>query len=639
MIDRAVIVPVRYHAALVEISSGVIRELLANPTIGLAAFDDAMILRPQSLVSGPVDVDLDEATPTEASGVEGELGPPVAALLDGLPMAQHTRLADRLVVDDPDDFAAQYGGAEDQRHGTAMASLIIHGDLNHPDPQPPVQHQLYVRPVMYSQQDDFGFNLEFVPSNKLGIDLVWSAFLRMYEGEDGEEPTAPTVRVVNLSIGDANRRFAGVMSPWARLVDHLAWRFGLLIIVSAGNVVDRIPLEDVGAWADFEAATYDDRQMLVLRSILQQRARRRLLSPSEAINALTVGAAHSDYIAPNGQGVLAIDPYSNPYLPNPSSALGLGFRRGVKPEILLPGGVEQVRSNSNIGPIEVRPVSTPGSFFGVGVASPGPAGETNRKINMSGTSVATALATHSAIRISDALNELPDDPVHPTIDPAFHALIVKALLVHSARWDQEATDILRPIINENGNLYWEHEREEVSRFLGFGNPIIDRVIDCTESPATLIGWDRIEGKETNRYRVPLPAELEGVDGFRAITVTIAWLTPVNMSHRMYRLAKFEVRPGSDKEFSLGVRTSRLQPSHNAVGRGTVYHRCWEGDEAVDFVDDGYLVLDVICSPVAGDIDEPIPYAVAVSLEVGAEIAVPVYERVRERLREVVRIMA
>ena len=198
-------------------------------------------------------------------------------------------------------------------------------------------------------------------------------------------------------------------------------------------------------------------------------------------------------------------------------------------------------------------------------------------------------------------------------------------------------EALRPIINENGRLYWAHEREELSRFLGFGIPIIDRVIDCTESRATLIGWDRIEGKETNRYQVPLPAELEGIDGFRAVTVTIAWLTPVTMSHRMYRLAKFAASPGSDNEFSLGVKNSSLQPSHHAVGRGTVYHRRWEGDEATEFVDGEYLILDVICSPVAGDIDDPIPYAVVVSLEVGAEIAIPVYERVRDRLREAVRI--
>jgi hypothetical protein len=216
-------------------------------------------------------------------------------LLDGLPMAQHGKLSDRLVIDDPDDFEARYGAAGEQRHGTAMASLILHGDLNDPNPLPPLQRQLYVRPVMYPQPVGFDGNGELMPPDQLGIDLIWRAFLRMYEGEGGEEPTAPTVRIVNLSLGDAKRRFFGLMSPWARLIDHLSWRYGILILVSAGNIPERIPLDGVAAWVDFEGAAVEERQSMMLSALLQQRAGRKLLSPSESINSLTIGAAHDDH--------------------------------------------------------------------------------------------------------------------------------------------------------------------------------------------------------------------------------------------------------------------------------------------------------------------------------------------------------
>lgn len=639
LLDRAVIDPIRYHAALVEVAPSVIQELLAHPEIGLVAFDDVMVLRPQSMVSGPVEGSLDDATETEATAVEVELEPPVAALLDGMPMAQHDRLANQLIIEDPDEFAGHYGTAAEQRHGTAMASLILHGDLNVLHALQPVRRQLYVRPVMYPQPDGFGNNCEVMPPNRLSIDLIWCAFIRMFEGEGGEEPTAPAVRMVNLSLGDANRRFAGLMSPWARLIDHLAWTYNVLILMSAGNVSDHVPLEGVAAWADFENADGEERQATMLHAILRQRANRRLLSPSESINALTISAAHSDHVAPNGHGALAVDPYASPYLPNPSSAMGLGFKRTVKPEILFPGGAEQVRAGQNQAPIEVRPVTQPGNYFGIGVATPGTAGETNRKLNMSGTSVATALATHSATRILEALDELPDDPAHPVIDPAYHSVLLKALLVHSARWDQATADALKAVINEHGKLHWEHERDEISRLLGFGCPDINRVIDCTESRATLIGWSTIYARQTDRFRVPLPTELEGVAGFRALSVTIAWLTPITHEHRMYRLAKFKAESGSDKAFSIGVTNSKNQPSHNALGKGTVYHHRWKGEGAAHFVDDGYLVLDVTCSPAAGDMDYAIPYAVVASLEVGAGVAVPVYERIRERLREAVWILA
>ena len=120
-------------------------------------------------------------------------------------------------------------------------------------------------------------------------------------------------------------------------------------------------------------------------------------------------------------------------------------------------------------------------------------------------------------------------------------------------------------------------------------------------------------------------------------VTIAWLTPITQKHRMYRLAKLKAGPGSDKGFSLGVGNSKGQPSHNALGKGTIYHHRWEGENAADFVDGGYLVLDVTCSPAAGAMDDAVPYAVAASLEVGVDVAVLVYERIRERLRESVTV--
>jgi len=637
ILDRAVIDAVRYHAVLVEAAPEVIQGVLDHPDVGLVAFDEVMMLRPQSMVVGPVEADLEDA----AEAGQGEGGPeieePIAALLDGVPMAQHDRLANRLVIDDPDNFEDQYGATAEQRHGTAMASLILHGDLNAPNPGPSVRRRLYVRPVMYPLPEGFDGVREVMPPDRLGIDLIWRAFIRMFDGEGGEYPTAPTVRVVNLSLGDAKRRFAGVMSPWARLIDHLAWQHNLLILVSAGNISERIRLEDIEQWADFENAEGPERQATLLRAVLRQRASRRLLAPSEALNALTVGAAHNDNLAPNGQGAMAVDPYASPALPNMSSALGLGFKRTIKPEILFPGGAEQVRASSSHAPIEVGPVTQPASYFGIGAASPDRAGQTNRKLNISGTSVATALATHNALRILEALEDLPDSPEHPTIDPAYHAVILKALLVHSARWDHDTVDALKTIITGNGKLHWEHERDEISRFLGFGCPDIERVVDCTENRATLLGWNTISSKETDRFAVPLPAEMVGTPGFRALSVTIAWLTPITHAHRMYRVAKFKAGPGGDRKFSIGAANAKQQPSHNALGKGTVYHHRWEGKEAAEFVDDGNLVLDVTCSPAAGELDDPIAYAVVVTLEVGQEVAVSVYERVRERLREVVRV--
>jgi hypothetical protein len=130
LLDSTQIPPIRYHAALVEVPPAAIRELLQHPEVGLAAFDDIMVLRSQSVVGEPFTGEPEVVEDSQARPVGETHGAPVAALFDGLPMAQHELLRDRLEIDDPDDCEAQYGRASEQRHGTAMASLILHGDLN-----------------------------------------------------------------------------------------------------------------------------------------------------------------------------------------------------------------------------------------------------------------------------------------------------------------------------------------------------------------------------------------------------------------------------------------------------------------------------------------------------------------------------
>jgi hypothetical protein len=59
-------------------------------------------------------------------------------------MAKHEALAGRLIIGDPDDLASRNPAAPN--HGTAMASLICHGNLS--DPRSPPSTTLYVQPIM-----------------------------------------------------------------------------------------------------------------------------------------------------------------------------------------------------------------------------------------------------------------------------------------------------------------------------------------------------------------------------------------------------------------------------------------------------------------------------------------------------------
>src|SRR5690606_18047697 len=110
----------------------------------------------------------------------------------------------------------------------------------------------YVRPILRPTQ--YG---ERSPDDRLFVDVVHQAVRRMKEGEAGSPPTAPSVAVINFSIGDEYRPFARQLSPLARLLDYLSYRYKVLFLVSAGNILDRLRVPAFQTMAQFEAATPD----------------------------------------------------------------------------------------------------------------------------------------------------------------------------------------------------------------------------------------------------------------------------------------------------------------------------------------------------------------------------------------------
>ena len=92
------------------------------------------------------------------------------------------------------------------------------------------------------------------------MDTIYRAVLRMKEGDDDAEPTAPHVFLVNLSLGDTRRPYAGWISPWARLLDHLAHQYGILFVVSAANIADPLPIPRFGTVSELENATPSSRE-------------------------------------------------------------------------------------------------------------------------------------------------------------------------------------------------------------------------------------------------------------------------------------------------------------------------------------------------------------------------------------------
>lgn len=357
---------------------------------------------------------------------------------------------------------------------------------------------------------------------------------------------------------------------------------------------------------------------------MAQGARHRaMFSPAEAVNVLTVGACYSDAsgMLPPPDGREILDDHS---LPAPFSRIGLGYRRGIKPDVLVSGGRPWYREHSNsTANASFTPMLGPLNS-GQAHACPGPGTSATKHTTRScGTSNAAALCTRTIGLANEVLEPLLAGAVTAPPTAAQHALLLRVLAAHSSDWKDGLSHldpVLSPLIN-SGRV-----REHVARFIGYGVLRADRMIGCTEQRATALGFASLRDGEAHRYRFPLPPSLAGYRGHRRLTVTLGWFTPINPSHRKYRRAAlwFNVE-------KAGLQIERAQADNKACQRGTLQHEVLEGEKSAAFGDDAEVVIEVNCREEAGALEGEVPYAIACSLEVQDGVRVPIYDEVRQRL--------
>lgn len=533
--------------------------------------------------------------------------PPVLALLDGAPMLRHRMLDGRITLYDPDGYESAYA-PQQQKHGTAMASLMCHGGMGKLQTGiRSLERRIYVRPVMRPVEPNQD---EGIPADIFQEDLIERAVREMFEGEG---QTAPSVRAINLSLGNIDQHYINEMSPWARLLDWLAFKYKVLFIISAGNFNGNIDLIDSNG---------DNEQRKVLRSIDKNQRNHRLLAPAESINALTVGALQSDWCGDLTNSKPGFDPINDAMLPAPYSRIGPGHRVAIKPEIFVQGGrllYEQVKAQNSIKPnFNNEPP-------GIKVAYPGAMPEQlNNTVYGVGTSHAAALASHGAGHIFEMLTSIHSE--HEEMPTEIQAVLIKAMLVHSASWGENHKaygHLTDQIGRKMPNRY-------ISRHIGYGNINIERVLECTRTRATAVGSGSIRRGERYRFVFPLPAG-GSIQDYLRLTVTLAWFSPVNPRNIAWRKAKLFFE-GDGLTGKHGHQ--RQEADWQQVKKGTVQHEIFELTR--DNIAGDSLELCVQCSEDAGVLDDAIPYGLAVTLEIAENEAVNLYQEVRNRIRQPVK---
>ncbi|MEB3324949.1 MAG: S8 family serine peptidase, partial [Cyanobacteriota bacterium] len=468
---------------------------------------------------------------------------------------------------------------------------------------------------------------ERVADDALIVDLIHRAVVRIFEGEGNQPPAAPSVKVINLSICIDDRPFLQSLSPLARLLDWLAWKYQVLFIVSAGNVKEAIPLDQ--PWGDIASQPLEDIQRTALQAIAADTRNRRLLSPAETINGLTVAATHHD------EGQLVEWPYwldpAPAGFPSPYNRHGPGYRRALKPDLLAPGGRAALRKPEHASDQRLRIVDHP-KAPGQCVAAPGArSGDLNATVKKVGTSNATALMSRAAALLIPVLEELrasaSDGAALPLDVP--DALWIKALLVHRARWGSAGAHY-RHLFETPENK--QQLKSQLGRFLGCGLVDSDPLLECTSTRVTALSGGSLSAEAGALHRFPLPPSLSGKQGWRSLAVTLAWFSPIHtLSERWRRAHLWFKSPDSKLKIGNKDQLERSGADLHAVQRGTLQHEVFEGEKVSAFVDGDAIIVHVSCREDAKPLSGSIPYALAITLEVDPSIG-EIYAEVRDRIQ-------
>lgn len=603
--STAIIPEIGYHGLSCDLPTQALIDMAAGhyDQVQIVKSSNVMYLR----VTGQAPIS--EADPVEATRRTEDAplptGNPIVCVLDGVPVANHPLLDGRVIVLDPDDLASRSTVSE-RRHGTAMSSIVVWGDLAANAPEASSRPVL-VRPILAPSTDTVN-RVEEVPRRELVPDLMWRVFRELFEQNGAEPPIAPEVVIVNLSVGDPATPFDSIVSAWARMLDWLSYRYGVLVVVSAGNH-PRLKLAGHDT-ETFTALAGNARREALLESQHSDWLGRRILSPAESINALTVGAIHADATSWTPAAYVE-DPADGTRTISPLTALGGGHRRSLKPELAAPGGRATYSTPTTPeSEISLRAATTLGP--GIRVAHPVAPGQTFTV----GTSAAAAAVTHQAARLGDTVDRIFDGT---NLTRRQRAVAIKALLAHGTG------DIDDPAL----------EHEVIGLAAGNGMVVRDLSRGCDSNEAVVLYLGALSPKTAQDLLLPLPDGL-AVRELKRVTATLAWLSPINWRHRQYRQAALSFVKPAGAIPDLGTPAGQ---STDLAKRGstTVQHLVWETNRSFGSGQGSSMSLTVKAFDQAGYQDvEPFDYAVAVSLWVAPVVGIDVYTQVRDQLQVAIR---
>jgi hypothetical protein len=238
--------------------------------------------------------------------------------------------------------------------------------------------------------------------------------------------------------------------------------------------------------------------------------------------------------------------------------------------------------------------------------------------------VAAAIVTGVAARAHEALETAYDDFL--TVPGPQRAVLLKALLVHCARWTP-AHDLIVEILGPADKKHHVRQKDNVRRYLGYGAVDVGMVLDCATDRPTLWAVGRLQKEQSHTFSVPLPAVMSGKPQLHELSATVAWFAPPRVGAANYRGVRLKLVEPTQPAATFAVKAAGEQPDTNQAHRGTVIHRRWAGEKAAALGANASFELMIQRQP--DEIDDPMPYAVVTTVTMPG--VAEVYTQVRERV--------
>jgi hypothetical protein len=219
-----------------------------------------------------------------------------------------------------------------------------------------------------------------------------------------------------------------------------------------------------------------------------------------------------------------------------------------------------------------------------------------------------------------------------SIPNEYFTVLIKALMIHGA--SKENMETFSEVLANSA-------KRKLLPYIGHGLIVNeDKVLSCTEQQVTVVSYGTLFKDNSHLFEFPLPPSIISKKISRQLTVTLAWLSPINFDSNKYRKAALYVDNITRKNSihsDISWNDDKNEYNYKASYKGNVQHLRCKGSEADPYLDGSTLKIKVNCREYASKLTEPIRYGLAVTFELLDESSINIYEEIKERIAQRIRV--